>query len=422
MPTFRSVDLFSGVGGIGHALSCWGVEPLLYCDINPFAQAVLRARMADGRLHAAPVLPDVRDTEAILAAVGGRQVDVLVASSSCVGFSCAGGGRGLRHPETALFGETVALMRRLRPPLAFFENVSHVLSSDGGRDFGVIVDDLSEAGYDLAWTVLAASDVGALHVRKRWFALAVRREGDVGRELAKRMATATAELPAPYEWSRAAAPVELLPRPDAATLGAAGARAWTRRRNSRVAALGNSVVPDAVRAAFRHLVRVMGGDALGGLRPPAPRGLGGGAPHPQPPRMTRGRPRAWPTHGVCTCGGDGAALVVAAISHPCGGVPRPPPDKWVVLDPSLNGGFGGGAPNDVGTGGSRRFTSPQRRRYLATPRHGNVHACRTLRARCIRDLGTQLRFLVDARGPRDGVYSPEFAEWLMGFPVGWTAT
>lgn len=54
----RSLDLFSGLGGITHALR--GVAlPAAYCEIDPFATSVLAARMADGSLPAAPLCPDV---------------------------------------------------------------------------------------------------------------------------------------------------------------------------------------------------------------------------------------------------------------------------------------------------------------------------------------------------------------------------
>lgn len=54
----RSLDLFSGLGGITHALR--GVAlPAAYCEIDRFAAAVLAARMADGSLPMAPLCSDV---------------------------------------------------------------------------------------------------------------------------------------------------------------------------------------------------------------------------------------------------------------------------------------------------------------------------------------------------------------------------
>lgn len=54
----NGLDLFSGIGGISLALKPW-VRTLAYCEIDPYCQAVLLSRMADGLLDNAPVWPDI---------------------------------------------------------------------------------------------------------------------------------------------------------------------------------------------------------------------------------------------------------------------------------------------------------------------------------------------------------------------------
>lgn len=50
----RSLDLFSGIGGISHGLR--GIaSPLAYCEIDPFAVSILQSRMRDGSLPHAPI-------------------------------------------------------------------------------------------------------------------------------------------------------------------------------------------------------------------------------------------------------------------------------------------------------------------------------------------------------------------------------
>ena len=57
----KSLDLFSGIGGITHALR--GIaEPVAYCDIEPNSRAVLEANMRRGNLPRAPIAHD-RDGE-----------------------------------------------------------------------------------------------------------------------------------------------------------------------------------------------------------------------------------------------------------------------------------------------------------------------------------------------------------------------
>ena len=55
----NGLSLFSGIGGIDIALSEW-VRPVAYCEIEPYAAAVLFSRMADGSIPIAPIFPDVR--------------------------------------------------------------------------------------------------------------------------------------------------------------------------------------------------------------------------------------------------------------------------------------------------------------------------------------------------------------------------
>ncbi|MDQ3234211.1 MAG: hypothetical protein M3Q07_20585 [Pseudobdellovibrionaceae bacterium] len=52
------LDLFSGYGGLSLALSPW-VKPLLYCEIAPYAQAILLSRMASGQLPETPIFTDI---------------------------------------------------------------------------------------------------------------------------------------------------------------------------------------------------------------------------------------------------------------------------------------------------------------------------------------------------------------------------
>ena len=54
----RSLDLFSGIGGFSLALRRQ-VTTILYCEINPECQSVLRHQMALGHLDKAPIWDDV---------------------------------------------------------------------------------------------------------------------------------------------------------------------------------------------------------------------------------------------------------------------------------------------------------------------------------------------------------------------------
>ena len=58
-----------------------------------------------------------------------------------------------------------------------------------------------------------------------------------------------------------------------------------------------------------------------------------------------------------------------------------------------------------------------------TPRHGNVSDANILTERALRDLPSQVRFERTTRDElRGDQIAPEFVEYLMGFPIGWTHT
>jgi hypothetical protein len=54
----NGLDLFSGIGGISLALSEY-ITPIVYCEIDPFCQAVLLSRMHTDELPEAPIWNDV---------------------------------------------------------------------------------------------------------------------------------------------------------------------------------------------------------------------------------------------------------------------------------------------------------------------------------------------------------------------------
>ena len=61
------------------------------------------------------------------------------------------------------------MARELQPTWLLVENVPGLLSSNGGQDFGIVLDTLGELGYGLAWRVLDARHFGVPQRRRRVF-------------------------------------------------------------------------------------------------------------------------------------------------------------------------------------------------------------------------------------------------------------
>ncbi len=157
------LSLFSGIGGIDLALSEW-VTPILYCERERFAQALLLSLMSENKIAAAPIWNDV----STLRWPEGAPLDILYGGFPCQDLSFAGDGAGLAGERSGLYFELERLIREAKPTFVFLENVPAIRT----RGLGRVVWGLSELGYDSRWTIVSAAEVGAPHMRKRWFLLA----------------------------------------------------------------------------------------------------------------------------------------------------------------------------------------------------------------------------------------------------------
>lgn len=371
----KSLDLFSGVGGITHALRGLAT-PVMYCEKDPECRQVMQKLMSQGKIPRARVHEDVAK---LMPSEVGR-VDLIAAGFPCIGFSTSGLRQGLDNPGSHLFVHIIRLAKALRPPLLFLENVDAIL---GNNDIVKIVKSIRGLGYDMWWVVVPAYSVGAPQKRKRWFCLAVR-QGVRGLSINQADFTR-------FSWASEPA-VRMVPP--------------TSDGRRRVRMLGNSVVPDCVRAAFLSLFT--------GCKYPVPKLMRARGRLVLDPPKPLGPVLKSHTRAYACVTGNGAWQ---RIAKPPGLLP--PPEASKVLDPKVYRAPAGHVSEQT----SGLITKPRKFRLWATPRCGNgSYAMQVLTKRGKGDLGTQLRF---ERGTparqRPGVTNPEFAEWLMGFPRGWTS-
>lgn len=391
----NSIDLFSGLGGISHSLRGF-VKPLAYCDIDPICRTTIEARMATGDLPIAPVLRDIRDTKAILAATAGEHVDMIISSSSCVGFSNVGGRKGLNHPETELFLDVLDLLKVVKAPMLFMENVGAILTSNGGKDYKAILRRFAKMGYRVAWCVLTAEHVGAWHRRRRWYALAYK--PNAMKDTVLRLPIAFPSIK-PFKWSKSAMPEQRLAKPKPSCVGAADV---TSGRNRRMKMLGNAVVPDCCRLAFIYL---FSGGKVEDITVRRIKHAEFEAEN-SPFRFVKSPMviAAFPSFGVSSL------KTGAPHSQSKGPIQFEPVMLNIRIDPSR------------GVGGNRKdaIKHPIIMERFMTPRAQNTAGgCKAATQRCLGDLGTQLRFMKGASHV-NGHVNPRFVEFLMGYPKDWT--
>ena len=107
-------------------------------------------------------------------------VDLISGGFPCQDLSVAGKRAGLSGERSGLFFEFARIADDLLGSggWVLIENVPGLLSSNGGRDFAVLLATLAELGFhDLAWRVLDSRYLGVPQRRRRVFILARRARG-----------------------------------------------------------------------------------------------------------------------------------------------------------------------------------------------------------------------------------------------------
>lgn len=163
----NELSLFSGYCGItlGLRLALKEVRTIGYCEIDPYCQKVIKARIKDGLLDDAPIWTDICTAD--FQGLKGL-VDIVTGGFPCQDISGAGTRLGLRGKRSSLWFEYLRVIGELRPRYALLENVSDILI----RGVPEVLGGLVEIGYDTRWTIVTAAECGAPHLRKRWFCLA----------------------------------------------------------------------------------------------------------------------------------------------------------------------------------------------------------------------------------------------------------
>lgn len=160
MPTFGS--LFSGIGGLDLGLERAGWECRWQVEIDEWCRRVLERHWPTVPKHGAIEMVEAEALEI---------VDLI-----CGGFPCQpaskAGGRSGADDSRWLWPELARILRALRPPYALLENVTGLLTVNGGGAFGEVLGDLASLGYSVEWDCLPARALGAPHQRDRLFVLA----------------------------------------------------------------------------------------------------------------------------------------------------------------------------------------------------------------------------------------------------------
>ncbi len=154
----KCLDLFSGIGGFARGFHRAGIETTQFCEIEPYARAVLAERF--------PGVPIHDDVRSLHATPG--QFDIICGGFPCQDISSAGTGRGLHGERSGLWGEFRRIIKDCRPVWVVIENSPRLRS----RGLEEVLGALTEIGYDAEWHCIPASAIGADHTRDRLWIIA----------------------------------------------------------------------------------------------------------------------------------------------------------------------------------------------------------------------------------------------------------
>ena len=164
-------SLFAGVGGFDLGFDSAGWDCKFQVEWDKHCQSVLKKHWPD-----VPKFEDVRD-------VNGADlppVDLISFGSPCQDLSVAGKRSGLEGNRSGLFFEAIRIIKEMRnatnnqyPKWAIWENVPGALTSNNGKDFGEVLDQMANIGaLGIEWNILDAQWFGVPQRRRRVFVIA----------------------------------------------------------------------------------------------------------------------------------------------------------------------------------------------------------------------------------------------------------
>jgi DNA (cytosine-5)-methyltransferase 1 len=157
------LSLFSGIGGIDLAAEWAGFESVAMVERDKYCQKILAKNFPNTKIH--------DDVTTFNATEYRGKIDLLSGGFPCQPHSLAGQ-RKASADERDLWDEVVRIIRDSQPRWFLGENVRGLLSSESGKFFGRILNDLESLGYRVGWCLYGAKDIGAVHRRERVFIVA----------------------------------------------------------------------------------------------------------------------------------------------------------------------------------------------------------------------------------------------------------
>jgi DNA (cytosine-5)-methyltransferase 1 len=248
----RFISLFAGIGGFDLGLERAGMTCVAQVEIEPFCQQVLKKHWPN-----VPLFSDVREFNR--SSLDG-DIDLICGGFPCQDISIAGRGVGIEGERSGLWKEMSRIIGEFGPRWVIVENVPAIRT----RGADSVLDDLEGQRYTGWPLVVGAWSVGAPHRRERAWILAHRNQ--VGRDATRKHPHGERSVrpswPPPQtlkEWRDMEcwlSETSSAFHRNTSTSGNSGTDDGISRRLDRIAACGNSIVPQVAEVIGRAVLTV----------------------------------------------------------------------------------------------------------------------------------------------------------------------
>lgn len=163
---FKMVDLFAGIGGFHYAFSSFGAKCIFASEWDVHAS---KTYFKNFNLLPSGDITKIDEKEI-------PDHDILCAGFPCQAFSISGKGRGFEDTRGTLFFEVARIINHKKPKVIFLENVKNLARHDGGNTLSVIINTLTELGYEVFTQIVNTSHFGLPQNRERIYIVAFRND------------------------------------------------------------------------------------------------------------------------------------------------------------------------------------------------------------------------------------------------------
>jgi len=147
------LDLFSGIGGFAKGIIQAGIKlnNHYYSEIDKNCINIYEKHF--------PQSNGLGNIKTITKEITNRlpKINLITFGFPCQDLSVAGKGLGFQGNRSSLFFEAIRIIQELQPNYFIFENVKGLLHHNQGKTFEIILQEISNIGYDGQWQLVNSS-------------------------------------------------------------------------------------------------------------------------------------------------------------------------------------------------------------------------------------------------------------------------